>query len=418
MIAEDTKILTVTQVNNHIKALMTSDSVLQNIYVGGELSNFKAHSSGHMYFSLKDESASIRCVMFDRDAKKLRFKPGDGLKVIAQGRVSCFPRDGSYQLYCSDISPEGLGSLYLAFEQLKQSLDKEGLFSKENKLPLPAYPRRIALITSPTGAVVQDMIRIIGRRWPPAHIIIIPVRVQGEEAPAEIRAAIRLFGSRRIADVAIVGRGGGSLEDLWAFNDEQVAREIFACPLPIVSAVGHEPDVTIADFVADARASTPSHAAELVTPDILDVKYLLDYNAERITAAMRSRISSLESRLNQQKERKALRDPSHYLTVKAQMLKLSTERLSSAGARAIYNRRVAFVKNASKLEAMSPLAILTRGYGVVANAKGETLRSVAQTAAGDAVTVRLFDGTLDCEVVNISVRQSDRENADAKTEIL
>ena len=259
--------LTVTQLNNFIKDIIESEPMLSNVYVCGELSNYKMYPSGHHYFTLKDRESSIRCVMFRRNAARLRFRPENGMRVIVTGRVSVYPRDGAYQLYCEAISPEGIGDLQMAFEQLKTKLSEEGLFDAAHKKPLPQFPGRIAIITSSAGAAVHDMIRILGHRWPMAKLLVLPVRVQGVEAPPEIVGAIRYANEFDVADVIITGRGGGSIEDLWAFNDERVARAIYESRIPVISAVGHEPDVTISDYVADRRASTPSNAAEIVVPD-------------------------------------------------------------------------------------------------------------------------------------------------------
>ena len=260
-------IYSVTQVNQYIKGLLDRDGALAGLFVRGELSNYKAYPSGHHYFSLKDAEGAIRCVMFRREAMGLRFRPENGMKVVAFGRVTVFPRDGQYQLYCSELTPDGVGDLHVAFEQLKQKLYQEGLFDPAHKKPIPRYPRKIALITSPAGAAVRDMLRILGARWPLAEVLVLPVRVQGAEAPGELCAAIAWANLHRVADLLITGRGGGSMEDLWAFNDEDVARTIYTSEIPVISAVGHEPDVTIVDFVADLRAATPSNAAELAVPD-------------------------------------------------------------------------------------------------------------------------------------------------------
>ena len=260
-------IFSVTEVNELVKLLLDNEPMLQNVCVRGELSNYKMYPSGHHYFTLKDPEGAIRCVMFKGSAMKLRFRPENGMKVVVTGRVTVFPRDGAYQLYCNTMIPEGVGDLAVAFEQLKAKLYAEGLFDPAHKKPLPAYPERIAIVTSSAGAAVHDMIRILRRRYPIAKVILLPVRVQGAEAPPEIAGAIRYADKWRIGDVIITGRGGGSMEDLWAFNDERVARAIYQCETPVISAVGHEPDVTISDFVADARASTPSNAAEIAVPD-------------------------------------------------------------------------------------------------------------------------------------------------------
>mgnify|MGYP001098163034 CR=1 FL=1 len=256
-------VYSVTQVNEHIRDLLEADPGLGALFVRGELSNYKLYPSGHHYFSLKDEAGAIRCVMFRREAVSLRFRPQNGMKVLAFGRVSAYPRDGVYQLYVSTLTPDGVGDLHAAFEELKARLSAQGLFDGDHKKPIPKFPGRIALVTSPAGAAVRDMLRILNARWPMARIYVVPCRVQGGEAPAEIAGAISWVNARKCADLIITGRGGGSMEDLWCFNDERVARAIYASAIPVISAVGHEPDVTIADYVADLRAATPSNGAEL-----------------------------------------------------------------------------------------------------------------------------------------------------------
>ncbi len=268
-------IFSVTELNNRIKDLFELDPVLLNVCVRGELSNYKRYPSGHHYFTLKDSGSSVRCVMFRSYAERLRFLPENGMSVLAFGRVSVYPRDGAYQLYCSRIEPEGSGDLQIAFEQLKAKLEKEGLFDDSHKRALPKYPGKIAVITSEAGAAVHDIINILDRRWPLSEVLVLPVKVQGEEAPAEIAAALRYANGYKVADLIITGRGGGSAEDLWAFNDERVARAIFDSVIPVISAVGHEPDVTISDYVADRRASTPSNAAETAVPDQRDIRVYL-----------------------------------------------------------------------------------------------------------------------------------------------
>ena len=258
---------TVTELNAHIKQLLDADALLGNVCVTGELSNYKVYPSGHHYFTLKDAESSLRCVMFRSSAQSLRFRPASGMSVAAVGRIAVYPRDGAYQLYCTRLIPGGVGDLYAAYEQLKEQLQKEGLFDRAHKKPLPAFPQRIAVITSSAGAAVRDIIRVLGKRWPASEVVLLPVRVQGAEAPAEIAGAIRYANRYQVADLIITGRGGGSMEDLWAFNDERVARAIYDSEIPVISAVGHEPDVTIADYVADLRAATPSNAAELAVPD-------------------------------------------------------------------------------------------------------------------------------------------------------
>ena len=288
----------VAEVNQLVKCLLDNEPLLQKLYVRGELSNYKMYPSGHHYFTLKDPEGALRCVMFRGQASKLRFRPENGMKVIAAGRISVFPRDGAYQLYCDSLTPEGAGDLAVAFEQLKARLYEEGLFDPAHKKPLPPYPEQIAVVTSSAGAAVHDMIRILNRRYPLAKVILLPVRVQGAEAPPEIAGAIRYADKWKIGDVIITGRGGGSMEDLWAFNDERVARAIYGCETPVISAVGHEPDVTIADFVADARASTPSNAAEIAVPDQTELLRRLRGAGERMEQSQEARLEALRQRLD------------------------------------------------------------------------------------------------------------------------
>ena len=284
-------VLSVSELNNHIKDLLDGDLLLMGLAVKGEVSNYKLYPSGHHYFTLKDAESSIRCVMFKGNASKLRFTPENGMNVTAVGRVTVFPRDGAYQLYCTEMFPEGMGDLHIAFEQLKEKLSKEGLFDDSHKKPLPRYPKTIAIVTSSAGAAVRDMIRILGKRWPMTKVVVLPVRVQGVEAPPEIAGAIRYANKYKVGDLIITGRGGGSIEDLWAFNDERVARAIYDSEIPVISAVGHEPDVTIADYVADLRAATPSNAAELAVPDENEFWDTISSLEVRLTQAMRKKLS-------------------------------------------------------------------------------------------------------------------------------
>jgi exodeoxyribonuclease VII large subunit len=302
-------VYTVSQLNGYIKGLLDGDSLLSGVYVRGELSNYKVYPSGHHYFSLKDAESSLRCVLFRREASQLKFMPQNGMKVIAFGRVTVFPRDGQYQLYCGGIAPEGVGELYLAFEQLKEKLGKEGLFDLDHKRPIPKFPRKIALITSPAGAAVRDMLRILGARWPLARVVIVPVRVQGAEAPGELCAALRTVNELKLADLIITGRGGGSMEDLWAFNEEKVARAIYASRIPVISAVGHEPDVTISDFVADLRAATPSNGAELAVPDRAEIKARLGHLKSRMERAEIRRVAEAKDRLDRMSKSRSMRSP-------------------------------------------------------------------------------------------------------------
>ncbi|OUN11790.1 exodeoxyribonuclease VII large subunit [Flavonifractor sp. An9] len=392
-------IYTVSQVNQYIKSLLDRDRELTALYVRGEISNYKAYPSGHHYFSLKDGEGTIRCVMFKREAMSLRFRPENGMKVIAFGRVAVFPRDGQYQLYCTSLTPEGVGDLHLAFEQLKQKLYAEGLFDPSHKKPIPKFPKRIALITSSAGAAVRDMLRILGARWPMAEVFLLPVRVQGAEAPGEICAAIAWANRHQVADLIITGRGGGSMEDLWAFNDENVARTIYHSAIPVISAVGHEPDVTIADFVADLRAATPSNAAELAVPDQNEVAVWLRQMEGRLAQAMGRKLESARKDLDRAARCRALQDPMNYVDDKRMVLDYQREKLA-AGLNAALNReRQRFGQLASKLDALSPLKVLGRGYAIPRKADGGVVRSVADVAPGDPLKLRVADGEISCQVV-------------------
>jgi len=401
----DNNVLTVTELNSRVKLLIDCDPVLSDVCVRGELSNYKIYPSGHHYFTLKDAESSLRCVMFKGSASKLRFRPENGMSVTAFGRVSVYPRDGAYQLYVSDIMPEGAGDLQVAFEQLKTKLEKEGLFDAAHKKPLPRFPGRIAVITSPAGAAVHDMIRILGRRWPMAEVALLPVRVQGAEAPAEIAGAIRYANRHAVGDVIITGRGGGSVEDLWAFNDERVARAIYESELPVISAVGHEPDITISDYVADARASTPSNAAEIAVPDCAEIREELDNLEIRSQQTMRKKLDTLSARLDDMKNRRIMRSPGAYLDVKRLELDRASAGLISAGERQNAARRREYVKLAASLDAMSPLKVLSRGYAF-AETGGRVVKSTADVKAGDALDVTVSDGSLGCRVEAVRKRKA------------
>lgn len=392
-------IYTVSQVNQYIKALLDRDRELTALYVRGEISNYKAYPSGHHYFSLKDGEGAIRCVMFKREAMSLRFRPENGMKVIAFGRVAVFPRDGQYQLYCTALTPEGVGDLHLAFEQLKQKLYAEGLFDPAHKKPIPRFPKRIALITSAAGAAVRDMLRILGARWPMAEVFLLPVRVQGTEAPGELCAAIAWANRHQVADLIITGRGGGSMEDLWAFNDENVARTIYHSAIPVISAVGHEPDVTIADFVADLRAATPSNAAELAVPDQNEVAVWLRQMEGRLAQAMGRKLERARKDLDRAARCRALQDPMNYVDDKRMVLDYQREKLA-AGLNAALNReRQRFGQLASKLDALSPLKVLGRGYAIPRKGDGGVVRSVSDVTPGDQLKLRVADGEISCQVV-------------------
>ena len=389
----DSKVYTVSELNAFIKELFDATPPFAQIAVRGELSNYKIYPSGHHYFTIKDSESSLKCVMFKSSAVKLRFRPESGMSVTAFGRLSVYPRDGAYQLYCSGLMPEGTGDLQIAFEQLKRKLSEEGLFDPTHKKPLPRYPKKIAIITSSAGAAVHDMIRILSHRWPMTKVVLLPVRVQGVEAPPEIVGAIRYANRYRVADLIITGRGGGSIEDLWAFNDERVARAIYASDLPVISAVGHEPDVTISDYVADARASTPSNAAEIAVPDMTEEREALYSSGIRASQAMDRRLKQLRTELEQFRSRRVLQDASAYLDDRRIELDHLRDKLISAMENELARKKHNQVALAASLDAMSPLRVLTRGYTMATNESGEIVWRTADLTPGDRLRLRLSDGS-------------------------
>ena len=403
--------VSVTQLTQYIKLLLDRDEILSQVCVRGELSNYKAHSSGHQYFTLKDEGAVISCVMFRSDAMRMRFRPESGMKVILYGRVSLFPKSGQYQIYVTAMQPDGVGALAVAFEQLKTRLHEEGLFDAAHKKPLPSYPRRIALVTSPTGAAVRDMIRILGRRWPMAEVLVCPVRVQGEGAAEEVAAMLSYVDRHRLADVIITGRGGGSLEDLWAFNEECVARTIWQCQTPVISAVGHEPDVTISDFVADLRAATPSNAAELAVPDGDALQGFLRQLKLRMEQAESQRISHMRQRLERLAKSRVMTRPEAYLQQQELHLEMLRQRLEHAGQVTLQKNTQRFRQAAAKLDALSPLKVLGRGYAM-ATLDEQVVRSVEQLSPGETIAVSLSDGTAQCRVETLQRRKQRGKKAD------
>lgn len=403
--------VSVTQLTQYIKLLLDRDEVLSQVCVRGELSNYKMHSSGHHYFTLKDEGAVISCVMFRSDAARLRFRPESGMSVILAGRVSLFPKSGQYQIYVSHMQPDGVGDLAVAFEQLKQRLSAQGYFDTEYKKPLPRYPERVALVTSPTGAAVRDMIRILGRRWPAAKVLVCPVKVQGEGAAQEIAAMLDYVDQNALADVIITGRGGGSIEDLWAFNEECVAQAIFRCNTTVISAVGHEPDVTISDFTADVRAATPSNAAELAVCDREEVRQNLTQLALRMRRAQERRLLAARQRLERLEKSPVMRTPEAAIQQKALLLELLRQRLGHGGETLLQRRRQRFSQIAARLDALSPLKVLGRGYAVMTKDE-QVIRSVTQLSAGDAVDLRLSDGRAYCKVDRVEKGIEDGEKAE------
>ena len=393
-------VISVTQLNEYIRSRMDADEMLAGVAVKGEISNYKMYPSGHHYFTLKDEGGALKCVMFKGNAVRLRFRPENGMKVIAMGRVTVFPRDGAYQLYCTAMAMDGIGDLYAAFEQLKAKLAAQGLFDPAHKKLIPKYPGTIGIVTSSAGAAVHDMLRILRKRFPLTRVLLLPVRVQGAEAPPEIAAAIRYANHFRLADLLIVGRGGGSIEDLWAFNDERVAYAIYESKIPVISAVGHEPDVTISDFVADLRAATPSNAAELAVPDQDALRLQLDSMAAAMASGLHRQVRSARQHLDVLSKSPALMSPMGYLNQKKQNLELLRNRLISAQNRSVDRRKRYYVELTAKLDAMSPLKVLTRGYAMAQAADGTVIRSVKQVDSGDEITVQLSDGRISATVID------------------
>ena len=399
------KVLSISQLNEYIRGKIDGDALLNGIAVRGEISNYKVYPSGYHYFTLKDEASALKCIMFKSNAMRLRFRPNDGVKVIAMGRISVYLKDGTYRLYCTSMVMDGIGDLYAAFEQLKAKLAGKGMFEQAHKQPLPKYPGTIGIVTSSAGAAIHDMLRILRKRYPLTQVRLFPVRVQGAEAPGEIAAAIRYANRYELADLLIVGRGGGSIEDLWAFNDERVAQAIYDSRIPVISAVGHEPDVTISDFVADLRAATPSNAAELGVPDQDALRQALDSMSAAMTTALTRQLKTARQHLNMLSASPALQSPTGYLEQKRKSLELLQNRLVSAETRVVNRKNQQFVALTSKLDAMSPLKVLTRGYALVRTEEGEVLRSVRQVSPGDRIVVALSDGTLTAAV-------TEKENAE------
>lgn len=400
-------VLSITQLNEYIRSRMDSDPMLAQVAVRGEISNYKMYPSGHHYFTLKDENAALKCVMFKQSAVRLRFRPENGMKVIAMGKISVFPRDGAYQLYCVSMTSDGVGDLYVAFEQLKAKLAAQGLFDPAHKKPLPRYPGTIGIITSSAGAAVHDMLRILRKRYPLTKVLLLPVRVQGVEAPGEIAAAIRYANHYKLADLLIVGRGGGSIEDLWAFNDERVAYAIYESNTPVISAVGHEPDVTISDYVADLRAATPSNAAELAVPDMNALLQNMDSAAASMAGVLQKQLRTAKQRLDVLAASPAISSPTAYLEQRQKELEIMRNRMISAQNQNISRQNHRFISNAAKLDAMSPLKVLTRGYSIARIQEGPILRSVDQLNPADTVEITLADGSVTAKVTNIRRNQNE-----------
>lgn len=405
-------IYSITQINAYIQGRMNEDPMLAQVAVRGEISNYKLYPSGHHYFTLKDEQSALKCVMFKGNAMSLRFRPASGMKVIALGRISVYPRDGQYQLYVSSMAMDGIGDLYAAFEALKKKLSQQGLFDPAKKKPIPKYPKTVGIVTSSAGAAVHDILRILRRRYPLCSVRLLPVRVQGAEAPEEIVSAIRYANVHDLADLLIVGRGGGSIEDLWAFNDERVAYAIYESHIPIISAVGHEPDVTIADYVADLRAATPSNGAELAVPDREALAQNLDAFSAAMTGALNRQLRLASQRLEGLAASPALRSPTGYLDRREKDLGLLKEKLLAAQNRELSKAQQKYVANVAKLDAMSPLKVLSRGYAMAQKETGELIRSVKQTTTGESIVVSLADGKLNASILSIKEASHESENQD------
>ena len=392
---------TVTHLTKHIGGLLEADDALSDVTVSGEISNFKHHSSGHMYFTLKDEQSVIKCAMFRTANSRLRFRPEDGMRVLVHGTVSVYGAGGTYQLYPDRMEPDGIGSLYLAFEQLKEKLEREGLFRDDRKRPLPLLPRRVGVVTSPTGAVLRDIRNVLFRRFPHATLVLSPSAVQGQDAPNQLKTALERLAVVPEVDVIILARGGGSLEDLWPFNDEALARAIRACPIPVVSAVGHETDFTIADFAADLRAPTPSAAAELVVPDEEALRAHLMNQLARSKQGMRRRLELERLRLDRLSGRPIFRNPLAVLDAHRQRIDGLQQRARQSVDGRLERARATLGALAGKMDALSPLRVLARGYATVADGNGKTVTSIASLRSGDVLRIRFRDGVAKVEVAQL-----------------
>ncbi|MEW6523131.1 MAG: exodeoxyribonuclease VII large subunit [Bacillota bacterium] len=402
------QVFSVSQLTQFIKDLLWNEPVLREVAVRGEISNFKRHTSGHLYFTLKDQSSSLRSVMFRSHAASLAFRPHDGLKVIAAGHITVYERDGAYQLYVRSLEPDGLGSLYLALEQLKKKLEQEGLFDPGRKRALPRLPRRVGVVTSLQGAAVRDIITVSRRRFPNLPLVIVDVAVQGAEAPERICQGLELVARVPEVDVVIVGRGGGSVEELWAFNDETVVRAVAACPVPVVSAVGHETDFTLADFAADVRAPTPSAAAELVVPDRAVLERSIEQAAGRLRLALVRRTELARARWKRAVDSPAMRRPQDRLHQLEQRVDELTRRLGVAAARRVEQARGRSERLSARLDALSPLAVLARGYSVCLDSTGAVIRSIGHVVAGEELEVLVADGSIGAAVTGTRARPAER----------
>ena len=401
MYSPNPTVYSVAQLNNYVKSVLDNDENLNHLFVTGEISNYKPHYSGHMYMTIKDETASIKAVMFAGNASRLKFKPENGMKVIIFGTVSLFQRDGSYQLYINDMQPDGIGALNIAFEQLKKKLEAEGLFSKDHKKPIPKFPQKVGVVTSATGAAVQDIFNVLKRRYPVAEVVLRPCQVQGDGAANDIANAIKEFNKVKGADVLIVGRGGGSIEDLWAFNEEAVARAVFDSEIPVISAVGHETDVTICDFVADLRAPTPSAAAECAVPDCFELKANLLSYKQRLNTLSKNILESERKRVLAIEKSSALKNPLLKINDSKKDILYLNEKLVNLTSSVIEANRSKVNALCGKLDALSPLGVIARGYSVT-KSKEKIIKSIKDVKIDDEITVNLSDGMITAMVCGIS----------------
>lgn len=406
--AEERQVFTVTALNEYIKMKLETDEALMRVFIRGEISNFTNHKSGHFYFTVKDETSRIAAVMFRSSVSKLAFIPENGMKVIVGGRVSAYVRDGQYQIYVDTLEPDGVGALYIAYEQLKAKLGAEGLFDEAKKKPLPRYPMRIGVITSPTGAAIRDIINILGRRFPIAEVVLYPSLVQGESAAPQLIEGLRYFNEKKNVNVIIIGRGGGSLEDLWAFNSEALVREVAASELPVISAVGHEIDFTLCDFAADRRAPTPSAAAELAVPERYELKRKLGNVTARLELLEGKKLELLRSTLERMKKSRALTDPRNFIDDKRMALGISEDKLYNRITFLLERKKSALAGKTAKLDAMNPLSVLSRGYGAAFASDGTVIRSAAQVEKGSDISLMLSDGTVRATVCDIVMNEKEK----------
>lgn len=406
--AEERQVFTVTALNEYIKMKLETDEALMRVFIRGEISNFTNHKSGHFYFTVKDETSRIAAVMFRSSASKLAFIPENGMKVIVGGRVSAYVRDGQYQIYVDTLEPDGVGALYIAYEQLKAKLGAEGLFDEAKKKPLPRYPMRIGVITSPTGAAIRDIINILGRRFPIAEVVLYPSLVQGESAAPQLIEGLRYFNEKKNVNVIIIGRGGGSLEDLWAFNSEALVREVTASELPVISAVGHEIDFTLCDFAADRRAPTPSAAAELAVPERYELKRKLGNVTARLELLEGKKLELLRSTLERMRKSRALTDPRNFIDDKRMALGIAEDKLYNRITFLLERKKSALAGKTAKLDAMNPLSVLSRGYGAAFAPDGTVIRSAAQVEKGSDISLMLSDGTVRATVCDIVMNEKEK----------